>query len=199
MISTMVRWKPIVVIGFFAIFFSAIIFFMKLTPSGSDPYASVDALAVAEATSGFPIRLTIPKINVDAAIEPVGVTPQGAMGVPKGPATAAWFDLGPRPGEKGSAVIDGHFGWKNKISAVFDNLSKLRKGDKIYVKDAKGAVTAFVVRAVLIYGENADASRIFESSDGGMHLNLITCEGIWDNVRKSYSGRLIVFADKEIK
>jgi len=67
----------------------------------------------------------IPSINIDAAIEYVGLTSNGAMAVPKGPNDVGWFELGPRPGDIGSAVIAGHDGWKDGIPAVFDNLSKL--------------------------------------------------------------------------
>ncbi len=148
---------------------------------------------------GLPVRIKIPGIHVDAAIEKVALTPQGAMDVPKGPADVAWFNLGPRPGEKGSAVIAGHFGWKNGIRAAFDNLLKLQKGDKLYIEDEKGATTTFVVRALRTYGKNEDASGVFRSSDGASYLNLITCEGVWNTVSKSYSKRLVVFTDKEME
>jgi len=35
------------------------------------------------------------------------------------------------------------------------------------------------------------------SNDGKAHLNLITCAGVWDEVEKSHSSRLVVFADME--
>lgn len=142
-----------------------------------------------------PVRLKIPGINVDAVIEPVGLTPQGAMDVPRDPAGAAWFELGPRPGENGSAVVAGHYGWKNGIPAVFDNLHKLQKGDRLYVEDEGGVVTTFVVRELRRYSDNADAPDVFSSSDGASHLNLVTCEGVWDKTEKSYSNRLVVFTD----
>lgn len=113
------------------------------------------------------------------------------------PANAAWFDLGPRPGQTGDAIIDGHFGWKDNIPAVFDNLSKLVPGDKIYVEDGIGSTMTFVVREVKIYGKNDDIAPVFNSSDSLAHLNLITCEGTWNAVEKSYSNRLVVFADKK--
>jgi LPXTG-site transpeptidase (sortase) family protein len=120
------------------------------------------------------------------------------MGTPKGPFDVAWFNLGPRPGEVGSAVIAGHYGrWKNGSGSVFDNLNRLKKGDKIYIEDKKGSIVTFVVRESKIYNPNANAADVFYSMDGKAHLNLITCEGIWDNVRKTYSNRLIVFTDKE--
>src|SRR5665213_214737 len=72
---------------------------------------------------GLPVRLKIPVINVDALVEHVGVAPDGTMAVPKGPADTSWFALGTPPGAIGSAVIAGHYGWKNGIPAAFDNLS----------------------------------------------------------------------------
>ncbi len=161
---------------------------------------SVGSTASAEqAVSGvgLPIRLKIPKSNVDAAVEYVGLTPDGLMDAPKGPADVAWFRLGQRPGEIGTAVIAGHSGWKDGIPAAFDYLSALRKGDRIYVEDDKGTTIVFIVREIRTYDPNADASSVFGSSDGGAHLNLITCAGVWDNVSRTSSERLVVFAEKE--
>lgn len=148
--------------------------------------------------AGLPLRIQIPKIRVDASVEHVGLTAQGVVGVPKGPTTVAWFDLGPRPGEKGSSIISGHYGWTNNKPAVFDNLYKLRKGDKLYITDDKGLVTTFIVRESRRYDPKGDASNVFASLDGKPHLNLITCEGIWNKFSKSYSKRLVIFTDKEI-
>jgi sortase A len=142
------------------------------------------------------MHLRIPSINLDVPVESVGVTPEGAMDVPAGPANAAWFNLGPRPGSKGSAIIDGHFGSKDGIPAVFDDLNKLQKGDKIYVLDSKGISTTFVVRELKVYSKDDDTSKVFGSSDGEAHLNLITCAGAWDNIKKTHSDRLVVFTDK---
>jgi sortase A len=145
----------------------------------------------------FPINLKIPKINVNANVESVGMDTQDEMGVPANSANAAWFNQGPRPGEKGTAVIDGHYGWKNGIPAVFDNLSKLKKGDKIYIEDEKVGVITFIVRETRTYKENENAAGVFSSTDGKAHLNLITCGGTWNKSEKSYSNRYVVFSDRE--
>ncbi len=134
---------------------------------------------------------------LDTAIEYVGLTSDGAMDIPKNQNDVAWFNLGPRPGEKGSSVIAGHLDRGNGMPAVFDNLYKLRQGDKLYVEDDKGVIISFVVRASRRYDPKADASDVFGSIDGKPHLNLITCEGVWNKVSKSYSQRLVVFTDKE--
>ncbi|KKS04494.1 MAG: Peptidase C60 sortase A and B [Candidatus Nomurabacteria bacterium GW2011_GWA2_41_25] len=189
------KWS-LLIIGIAGIAFSAIIV--------SFPASDLSARNLSQSISfemqtspGLPARLKIPKINVNTVVEYVGLTPEGAMGVPKGPAGVAWYKLGPRPGEKGSAVIAGHSGYKDKKPAVFDNLHKLVKGDKIYVEDEFGIIATFVVREKRLYDPNVDASDVFGSSDGKAHLNLVTCEGVWDEVTKSRSKRLVVFADKE--
>ena len=144
----------------------------------------------------LPVRIKIPKVNVDASIQYVGLTPQGSVGVPNGPDDAAWFQNSPRPGEDGNAIIDGHSGWKDGIPAVFDNLFKLRKGDKVYIENEKGNIVTFVVRESRTYSLDEDASDVFVSNDGKAHLNLITCSGPWDKILKSHSDRLVVFTDK---
>lgn len=176
--------------------FSIIVIFLPDTAAiGSAQPAS--AVLAEQAPSVLPVRLKIPAIQVDAAVLSVGLAPDGAMDVPKGPTDVAWFDKGALPGENGSAVMAGHFGWKDNIPAVFDDLSTLRKGDKIYVENDTGEMTTFVVRESRLFGEQGNAAEVFSSSDGKAHLNLITCEGVWNKETKSYSERLVVFADKE--
>ncbi|MDB5185178.1 MAG: peptidase family protein [Candidatus Saccharibacteria bacterium] len=145
---------------------------------------------------GLPARLKIPKLKIDASMDYVGLTASGDLDVPKNPANAAWYTAGPRPGENGSAVIDGHFGWKDNIPAVFDNLHTLQKGDLLEVEDRNGLTTTFVVRELRKFGSSEVAPEIFKSGDGRAHLNIITCNGSWNNAQKNYSNRLVVFTDK---
>lgn len=147
--------------------------------------------------AGLPVRLEILVIGVDATIIPTGITLDGAMDVPKDLDEVAWLNLGLRPGESGSVVIAGHYGWKNNRPAVFDNLYKLNQGDKIFIEDERGVVTTFVVREIRTYDKDEAVSDVFRSDDGKAHLNLITCTGVWDEVEETYSERLIVFTDKE--
>lgn len=186
---------------------SLIIFFLTPELPARDSYtktaSSIDNTSVYPVVSAeqarfeLPIRLRVPKIDVDAPVEYVGLTVDGAMDVPKERANVAWFSIGPRPGESGTAIIAGHYGWKDKKASVFDNLYKLRKGDTLYVEDGEGTILSFVVRESRRYDPNTDAPEVFTSNDGKSHLNLITCEGAWDEALKSYTKRLVVFADKE--
>ncbi|MCX6780499.1 MAG: class F sortase [Candidatus Magasanikbacteria bacterium] len=146
----------------------------------------------------LPLRILIPRIRVDAAIEKVGLLPDGSMGVPKIPRDAAWFNLGPRPGNVGTAAIAGHVNWWNGASAVFANLNKLKPGDKIIIQDEKGWKTSFIVRKSRLFGSAESAEEVFNRNDGASHLALITCNGVWIKRDKQYSKRFVIFADKEM-
>lgn len=159
--------------------------------------SKVAPLKIRPVVPGLPIRLKIPKIKVDSAFEYAGLTPQGAVDVPDNFANVAWFNLGPRPGEEGSSIITGHYGRKNGKASVFDNLYKLRKGDKIYVEDEQGVAISFIVRETRRYDQAAVAANVFSSGDGKAHLNLITCEGFWSKTLKGYPTRLVVFTERE--
>ena len=115
------------------------------------------------------------------------------MDVPKTATDTGWFKFGPRPGEKGSAVIAGHFDGTNGEPGVFIDLNKLKKGDKLYIIDDKELTLTFTVRESRVYNPGY-AEEVFSSNDG-IHLNLVTCDGVWDGTKKSYSKRLVVFAD----
>lgn len=151
----------------------------------------------AKARPGLPSRLKIPKIGANLSIEPVGTTPNADLDVPKNPAGVGWYKDGVRPGEAGSAVIDGHFGWIDGQPAVFNNLHILQKGDEVYVDDETGVSRTFAVTGSRIYAPGEKATAIFYSDDGKERLNIITCEGVWDESQGGYTGRLVVFAVKK--
>ena len=162
-----------------------------VVPSKVSPQVSLVSISL-------PIRLVIPAIKVDANVLHLGLTADGAMDAPKGPSDVSWYNLGPRPGEIGSAVVAGHYGgWKDGSVSVFQDLTKIQKGDKVSIKNKDGSIITFVVRETRNFDSKADASDVFLSTDGKSHLNIITCEGVWNGVEKSYSNRFVVFTDRE--
>lgn len=183
--------------SFFLLF---IFYFIKLNFSKPIPFVT-NVVSFSneekEINFGLPVRLKIPVINIDSVVEHVGLAPDGTMDIPKNPDDVAWFQLGQRPGENGSAVIAGHYGWKDNLISSFDNLHKLKKGDKLYIEDENGIVISFIVREIKNYTSKADVSDVFSSYDDKAHLNLVTCEGVWNEIFKNYSGRLVVFTDRE--
>ncbi len=163
--------------------------------TSASSFMAYSSLRTSTVPQGLPVRLKIPVIGVDSLIEDALVTPDGRMDVPAGSVNVAWFALGPHPGAVGSAVIGGHYGIENGVPFVFYKLDTLKVGDKVYIVDDKNKVITFQVRAIQLFDRNADASTVFNSTDGLAHLNLITCEGIWNKVDGNYPERRVVFTD----
>ncbi len=170
-----------------------------LYSKSSSPLAYVEPQTLSITTSEqtvlpTPVRLVIPKIGVNAMIESVGLTPAGAMDIPKDQFNVAWYNRGPRPGEQGSAVIDGHLDGENQTEAVFKDLKTVEIGDTVEVIDDQGHQTVFVVRKTKLYQANDDTTEIFKDTSG-RYLNLITCAGRWNSDRHDYEERLVVFTE----
>lgn len=142
-----------------------------------------------------PVKLIIPSIGVDAEIQRVGKTSDGKMAVPTNFTDVGWYKLGFYPGTVGNAVIAGHLDNGKGTPAVMNNLSDLRIGEKVYVTNKEGQTLQFVVTGMSLYDyNNAPLDMIFGSSTKA-HLNLITCDGVWDDKKKNYDKRLVVFTD----
>lgn len=142
-----------------------------------------------------PSYLFIPSIEVRAAIDPVGLTEKGAVDAPKEPGLLGWFDKGPRPGDAGSAIIDGHRGWRNKTPAVFDRLHEVSIGDLVVVMDSDGNTIPFYVYNMQTYDPDESPAEVFAMHDDA-RLNLITCNGEWDAQARTATKRLVVFTKK---
>lgn len=151
------------------------------------------------AATGLPVRLIIPKLNINAGFQYNGLTPSGTMETPSNVFDVGWYTGSALPGEKGVAIITGHVAQIRKsvvtIQGVFGDLGALSVGDALYVVNDKGETSTFVVRESRTYDPAADATDVFVSSDGGAHLNLVTCEGTWNQAQLEYTQRLVVFAD----
>ncbi len=125
--------------------------------------------------------LVIPAIGVNAPLEPVGRLPGGAMAVPvqRQWDGVGWYQYGPRPGEQGSAVIDGHLDRPGGSPAIFWRLGDLHVGDLVMVVNTSKQTLRFQVRQVAAYHPaSAPLQQIFENNSGKF-LNLITCAGTW--------------------
>lgn len=143
-----------------------------------------------------PERLIIPKINVHAHIKSVGLDEDGNMATPGNPIDVAWYQPGPLPGMLGSAVIDGHLNTKYVEQAVFYNLNKLQVDDEVYLRTVDGEMMTFKVVRVAEYAEDAPAGEIFSVKGPVPYLNLISCSGDWDPIKKTYSDRIVVFTER---
>lgn len=144
---------------------------------------------------GLPVKLLIPIIDVDAKIQSVGLNERGEIGIPSNFTDVAWYNAGPRPGERGNSIINGHLDTATDTNAVFIKLSELKKGDEIFVVDSEDNEIKFLVTAVEIYdNDKAPSEKIFNSNTDTANLNLITCDGVWIQNERNYDKRLVVYS-----
>jgi sortase (surface protein transpeptidase) len=140
-------------------------------------------------------RLLIPAIGVNAPIESVGVRPDATM---ETPTQRPWNDVGcynagPRPGERGSAVIAGHLDRPGGNPAVFWRLRDLRVGDSVLVVDASGKTLRFHVTRLMFYPPQYAPMQDIFGNTAGSFLNLTTCAGDWIPTQHQTALRLVVY------
>lgn len=139
--------------------------------------------------------LRIPTLHIEANIESVGLDQQKHMDVPKNAQHVAWYNLGVKPGDRGNAVMAGHYDTVTGAPAIFYKLGSLAKGDDIIVKDSQS--TSFVYRVVDQKTYASDAfplQEVFGVTDT-YRLNLITCSGQFNNASNNYSHRTVVYSE----
>ena len=162
------------------------------TPKASPGVANPSA-APSRSIAG-PVRVKIPNIGVDAAIESVGLDRNDAMATPSSAFTVGWYNRGALPGQPGNAVLDGHLDSAVYGEAVFWRLGELKPGDSIVVQMLTGPALTFVVDHEAAYPYNsAPLDQIFGPSNTP-RLNLITCSGVFNRGSHNYDRRLVVYA-----
>jgi sortase A len=145
-----------------------------------------------EESPGKPIRLQIDSIDIDAAFEYVGIDDDGNMDVPQDWDNVAWYEPGTIPGDRGNAVVAGHYD-SYTDPAVFFDLNEIEEGDEVRIITEDDEELIFEVTEIeLVHVDDADTSKIFGKTDE-RNLNLITCEGVWDTDAGMYDQRLIVY------
>ena len=142
-----------------------------------------------------PVRLSLPRLDIDARVLPVAVGADGRLGVPDDPRQLGWWSRSARPGmPSGSVVIDGHvdsaaFG----IGALF-RLREARPGDEVVLTNAVGKPTRYTVAARRTYAKTLlPAAEVF-AIDVGPRLVVLTCGGLFDKATRHYADNVVVYA-----
>lgn len=151
----------------------------------------VPATGSAPRQVGRPTQVLIPAIGVDQALYGVGLKPDGAMETPDF-GDVGWYDLGPRPGARGPAVIVAHVHGPAGDD-VFARLHQLRPGALVTVRRTDGT-SVFVVDSVEQSAKDAlPTERIWAQTDQAV-LRLITCGGEPDPETRMYPDNTVVYA-----
>lgn len=142
-----------------------------------------------------PVRVDIPSVGVHAPVVVRGLTTAGAVEPPPfdTPDVAGWYGAGPAPGAEGAAVIVGHVDTTTR-PAVFYALSTVAPGALINVTRTDGTVAEFTVEGVEVVDKAGFRPERVYGSDGRPELRLITCGGVFDRAKQSYSANVVVYA-----
>jgi sortase (surface protein transpeptidase) len=165
-------------------------------PSAAALRAAVTPPTVAaplSTTRSLPVSLQIPAIGVSLPLGALGENADGTVQVPSTSQQAGWFDLGPTPGQIGSAVILGHVD-SYQGPGVFFNLRTLAEGDQIDVALADGITDVFTVVAVNSYTKTQFPAQQVYGSYGISALQLVTCGGVFDHQTGSYLSNVVVYS-----
>ncbi|WP_079505019.1 class F sortase [Mesobacillus jeotgali] len=161
--------------------------------SVSVPFSESKNEIIKDNRSGIvPASIEIPAINVKTKIEEVATLRDGRMDVPKNPDNVGWYEPGTLPGAPGNAVLAGHVDDLTS-PAVFYDLHKLKKGDKIMVTGTKGQTLTFEVYDQKTFPRlDAPIEDIFGFSFAST-LNLITCSGDYDPETTERAERTVIY------
>jgi LPXTG-site transpeptidase (sortase) family protein len=170
-----------------------------ITPSDAEPAQFVEVLpdvgSPALPQGVKPQRIYIPVINVDATVIDLGLNADGTLQVPQDFSETGWWTGGARPGDRGAAVIVGHFD-SYTGPAIFYRLRELKPGDEVQVLDAAGQTVKFKVE----HTRQVDKTAFPRDDVYGMTekptLRLITCAGPFVSRLSQYRDNLIVFASR---
>ena len=153
-----------------------------------------DAAPTPPAAVPPPVRLSVPDLGVDTAVDPVGVGADGQMTVPAEVDRVGWYRFGPVPGAEGSAVLAGHVdSWDQGLGALAP-LRGAEVDDEVLVTDAAGTTTRWRVASRELLEKEALPLDTLFARDGAPRLVLVTCGGPYLPDLRSYRDNVVVVA-----
>ena len=144
-------------------------------------------------------ELIVPSARIRARIVRIGPTWNNALGAPDNPEVIGWWETGPKPGEVGNVLLDGHRDFSdidgNVGTGVCWSLPFTELGDPILIRDsAAGVFHIYEVTETTSVLWNAPEGIDYLRATADSRLTLITCEGSFDGEAHNYSNRRIVVA-----
>jgi hypothetical protein len=138
-------------------------------------------------SSGAIRRFSIPRLELDNAIEILSLSPTGEMPTPvDANYRVGWYTDFGLPGSGGNVVFTAHETW-NHLQAPFFNLHRVEKGDEVVVDMSDGRRFVYAVLSNVRYDVRTIPMNeiIWPSARGSAEwITLITCGGriVYDEV-----------------
>lgn len=161
--------------------------------TAASPTTAPEPAPTAAPAPAVPERISIPSIGVDAPVGRLGLLPDRTLEVPTDWDATGWYEGGPKPGERGPAVIAGHVDSKSG-PAVFYDLRDLQPGAQVDMIAGDGTITTFEVTGTERYPKGEFPTVEVYGLTPDPELRLITCDGEFNSDIGHYDDNLVVSA-----
>lgn len=155
-------------------------------------YTATAAVEETQPPRAVPQRVVIEALGIDAAVEHVGLTRNGALAPPSDPSRVGWYTQSSPPGELGPAVFVGHVD-SREGPAIFARLGELDAGDVVTVESGDGSTISYVVSSVSRYPKESFPTETVYGGSPEPSLRLITCAGPYQR-GMGYADNVVVSA-----
>lgn len=161
------------------------------------PQPASPALSAPGQVQPRPVRVAVANRHIDGSllVDGLGVTKKGGFDNPpvEKPALGSWYNLGPRPGAPGPAVILGHINGNGKLG-LFRYLDTVKANDLVTVYREDGSQLTFkVYKTQSIVKTSFPTATVFNETPVP-ELRLISCGGDYDKDNRRYLENIIVYA-----
>jgi hypothetical protein len=156
--------------------------------------STADARSMARG-GRVPVWLRISELGIKAPIVPEVIDiKKGALGMPANIRRLGWWRDGMAPmAQSGSILIAGHYDFATAGPGAFYSLPHARRGERIHITTADGAVHTYRVVTVDSYPKSALPLTVFDRR-GPPRLVLVTCGGRFDSTTKRFLDNIVVTA-----
>jgi hypothetical protein len=156
--------------------------------------STADARSMARG-GRIPVWLRAPELGIKAAIVPEVIDiEKGNLGMPANIRRLGWWRDGMAPmAHSGAILIAGHYDFATAGPGAFYPLPRARRGERIHITTADGAVHTYRVVTLESYPKTALPLTVFDRR-GPPRLVLVTCGGRFDSTTKHFLDNIVVTA-----
>lgn len=145
----------------------------------------------------MPRVLSIPSINVKARVIPMSLNADRSVQSPVNIFDSGWYDGSAKPGEDGTAFIDGHASGATRMG-LFAYLDQLENGDEVKIEKGDGSTLTYrVVHKEVLPLKNLNMNKVLSPhGDAQKALNIMTCTGDWIEEKQTYDHRVVIYTEQ---
>lgn len=163
---------------------------------GSDTTpVAVDDLSHYTVAADHPRVISIPRLGLNARVQPMGLNRDNSIQAPKNIYDAGWYTGSALSGAAGAMFVDGHASGASR-QGLFGYLDTLQAGDVVTIERGDHARVKYeVVKVTVTPLGDVDMNAALAPYPGVERgLTLMTCTGQWVRGKETLDHRVVVYA-----